>query len=280
MDNKNDNQNNYDPTVIPEDVKKLLGIKDEKKEVKNNDIFSTEFHVLKKRQDQFESEKDEEQLKKDMAELALTFKEKKAIYDLDLKPTPFSTQIKKFQSSILESVYAYDKAEKKYKPQVSDSTKNIVYASKYQTQQIAKIKSGIFYKNSLKLIIKRNLIEIKSWFNNLSKNIKKPLNNLKLKFYAYIFNLNLTINKKLFLMSLSKEKRESLKGMTFDPHNFNNNSEIVKLILKKNVNIKKIKKSAEKMNRVDFEPTIKTEKRNKVQKFSFGSNNKNNLLFE
>lgn len=293
MDNKNDNQNNYDPTVIPEDVKKLLGIKDEKKEVKNNDIFSTDFHVLKKRKDQFESEKDEERLKKDMAELALTFKEKKAIYDLDFKENRVQP-IKDSQSSILESIHVYDKNIKKYKPFVNDrrqatqAPKEVLekigdlFPTSIQQKrfnQITEVKSGIIYKKTLRKIIKRKLIEIKSSFNNISKSIQKSLSNVKLKFYNFIFNLNLKINKKLFLMSLPKEKRESLKNMAFDPHSFNNNSAIVKLILKKNVDINKIKKSAEKINNLDLESTDKAKKPNKISKIDFFSNN-NNLLFE
>lgn len=125
----------------------------------------------------------------------------------------------------------------------------LMYKFNLKSKTYKGFENGTFKTFVENKIIKKNKITITQRFNKF-----------KLNFYKYILTLLNKFYKFIYLQTLSKDQRESLKNMDFEP-NSPNNSKIVQLILRKNFSMKELK--------------------NKVKSFEKAIDNQDNhLLFE
>lgn len=98
--------------------------------------------------------------------------------------------------------------------------------------------------------INKTKININKKISDFKNKIIKKINKAKLNLYHYIFNVLNKFSKFLYLQTLSKEQRDSLKNMEFNP-NSSDNSAIVKLILQKHFNVKELKDKVKKFEQID-----------------------------
>jgi hypothetical protein len=118
------------------------------------------------------------------------------------------------------------------------------------------IKSSFLYKisdNYTSIIMNKNKkskINLRQSIISFKNKIFKKIEKFKFGFYNNILRILSKFSKFLYLQTLSKEQRESLKNMDFNP-NSSDNSAIVKLILKKNFNVKELKEKVKKFEQID-----------------------------
>ncbi len=91
---------------------------------------------------------------------------------------------------------------------------------------------------------------------------------------------NKYIERQIFLSNLTRQQRESLKSMNFDSKNMDINSAIVKLVIKKNFDLKSLKDSIEKQKKRQKEREDFAQRLTMKQQNIFRDRNNNHLLFE